>query len=256
MQGARTLCAELRPSPRSSCAILPTSPKKMTASGAFIHQFRDVMPAKKQKWPQSSAPGSRTKPANSVRIIGGLWRGSKIPLTERTGLRPSASRTRETLFNWLQPYISQSRVLDLFAGSGALGVEALSRGASHIYFVEPHRETLNLIEKTVERLQLGSRAAGDASFHEQDAVRFLQSHRLPAVDTVLLDPPFDDAQGLIQAIAPSLCQGLQPLHVFLESPIEEYALLNGYFSSAYTAIKQKRIGKSSITLLARHDEET
>ncbi len=72
---------------------------------------------------------------NSVRIIGGAWRGRRIPFPDRPELRPTPDRVRETLFNWLQPHVAGARCLDLFAGSGALGLEALSRGARSAVFV-------------------------------------------------------------------------------------------------------------------------
>ena len=80
----------------------------------------------------AKAPGNR----NKIRIIGGSWRGRRVSFPDTPGLRPTPDRVRETLFNWLQPSIVQSRCLDLFAGSGALGLEALSRGAREVVFVE------------------------------------------------------------------------------------------------------------------------
>src|SRR5690606_41285183 len=85
--------------------------------------------------PASRTPG-RAAPSGSVRIIGGRWRGSKLPVASAPGLRPTSDRARETLFNWLQPMLAGVRVLDLFAGSGALGLEALSRGAGEALLVE------------------------------------------------------------------------------------------------------------------------
>src|SRR5690606_17164758 len=85
--------------------------------------------------PAPRAP-SRSRPPGSVRIIGGRWRGSRLPVADADGLRPTSDRARETLFNWLQPVLPGARVLDLFAGSGALGLEALSRGARELLLVE------------------------------------------------------------------------------------------------------------------------
>ena len=76
-------------------------------------------------------PHSPDRRDGEVRIIGGQWRSRKLPFQSADGLRPSSDRLRETLFNWLAPYIGGARCLDLFAGSGALGLEALSRGAAH-----------------------------------------------------------------------------------------------------------------------------
>ncbi|MDZ4046941.1 MAG: RsmD family RNA methyltransferase, partial [Pseudoxanthomonas sp.] len=75
------------------------------------------------------APASAPRGSGLVRIIGGRWRGTKLAVPDRPGLRPSSDRVRETLFNWLMPVLPGARVLDLFAGTGALGLEALSRGA-------------------------------------------------------------------------------------------------------------------------------
>ena len=89
---------------------------------------------------KGSARSSRPLPAASgggtVRVIGGRWRGTRLPVAELAGLRPTSDRVRETLFNWLQPYLHGVRVLDLFAGTGALGFEALSRGAAFVLFVD------------------------------------------------------------------------------------------------------------------------
>ena len=79
-----------------------------------------------------------SKPRNQLRIIGGHWRGRKVPFPEVPGLRPTPDRVRETLFNWLAPVITGARCLDLFAGSGALGLEALSRGATQVVLVDNH----------------------------------------------------------------------------------------------------------------------
>src|SRR5690554_5232505 len=91
-------------------------------------------------------PAGKSRPSHragrqSLRIIAGLWRGRRITFPELAGLRPTGDRIRETLFNWLQPWIAGEDCLDLFAGSGACGFEALSRGARRVVFVEAARET-------------------------------------------------------------------------------------------------------------------
>ena len=80
--------------------------------------------------PPPKPPGPRTGSPGQVRIVGGRWRGTKLRVLDRPGLRPTSDRVRETLFNWLMPALPGARVLDLFAGTGALGLEALSRGVS------------------------------------------------------------------------------------------------------------------------------
>ena len=87
----------------------------------------------------------------SLRIIGGKWKGRKIIFSEQIGLRPTANRIRETLFNWLQGDLSNAKCLDLFSGSGALGIEALSRGAGIVKFIENGESTFRTIESNVLR---------------------------------------------------------------------------------------------------------
>ena len=126
---------------------------------------------------------ARQKPGR-LRIIGGEWRGRKLDVPSVPGLRPTADRIRETLFNWLREQTPGARCLDLFAGSGALGLEALSRGAAHCHFVDRSRVATEAIKHHLDTLGGGARGrvcCGDA----------LQWHGPPA-DLVFLDPPFAD----------------------------------------------------------------
>ena len=130
---------------------------------------------------ESSAPGSR----NSVRIIGGGWRGRRVSFPDIPGLRPTPDRVRETLFNWLQHAISGARCLDLFAGSGALGLEALSRGAKQLVFVEQAVAAARALQEQLVRF--GGEARGQVV--EMGAARYLRSGA-QTFDIVFLDPPF------------------------------------------------------------------
>ena len=121
----------------------------------------------------------------SVRIIAGRWRGRRIPLPP-TDIRPTPDRVRETLFNWLTPFIDGTMCLDLFAGSGALGLEALSRGAAGAWFVEMDEVAAAQLSETIEHLGCDS-----AKVIVADAVRFLELEN-GKFDLVLLDPPFGD----------------------------------------------------------------
>ncbi len=121
------------------------------------------------------------------RIIGGQWRGRRLHFPAAPGVRPTGDRVRETLFNWLQPVIAGARCLDLYAGSGALGLEALSRGAREVVFVDRQQ---SLIEAIREHLQL--LGAEGARCICEDARRYLQSVGQP-FDVVFLDPPFGTA---------------------------------------------------------------
>jgi 16S rRNA (guanine966-N2)-methyltransferase len=136
--------------------------------------------------------GSATGRRNAVRIIGGGWRGRRIHFPDLPGLRPTPDRVRETLFNWLQYSIAGTRCLDLFAGSGALGLEALSRGAREVWFVEQAAEAARTLEAELERL--GGRAR--ARVVQTTAERFLAQPGQP-FDGVFLDPPY--GQGLLRA---------------------------------------------------------
>lgn len=127
---------------------------------------------------------SRGKLPGAVRIIGGRWRGRRLPVSGDTAVRPTGDRIRETLFNWLAPVISGTRCLDLFAGTGALGIEALSRGAAEVCFVERDPRLARLIEESLRRFD-----AHGARVIVADAVRFLQGVPQP-FDLVFLDPPF------------------------------------------------------------------
>lgn len=130
---------------------------------------------------EAAAPGH-------VRIIGGRWRGTRLPVPDLQGLRPSTDRVRETLFNWLQPVLPGARVLDLFAGSGALGLEALSRGAREAMLVERDPALADGLRATIERLH----AADQAHVVRADAVALLRAPLHGRFDVVFVDPPFAD----------------------------------------------------------------
>ena len=121
---------------------------------------------------------------NKVRIIGGRWRGTKLSVPDRPGLRPSSDRVRETLFNWLMPRLGGARVLDLFAGSGALGFEAASRNAAKVVAVETAKPALEALR--ANQAMLGAK---NIEIVWSDALRYLDSTH-ESFDVVFLDPPF------------------------------------------------------------------
>ncbi|MEE9492115.1 MAG: 16S rRNA (guanine(966)-N(2))-methyltransferase RsmD [Gammaproteobacteria bacterium] len=125
------------------------------------------------------------KSANQIRIISGQWRGRKIHFPDRPGLRPTSDRIRETLFNWLIPYTGGADCLDLFAGSGALGFEAASRGASRVVIVEKTREVYNSLKATKNML-----SADAVSVIFDDALSWLKINN-ETFNIIFLDPPFD-----------------------------------------------------------------
>lgn len=127
----------------------------------------------------------RRQTADHLRVIGGRWRGSKLTIHENPALRPTGDRVRETLFNWLGASVQNARCLDLFAGSGALGIEALSRGAAHCDFVEADNGTASLLRQQLQRL--GAAALGRV--HCNDATKVAPPDT--PWDVVFIDPPFD-----------------------------------------------------------------
>jgi 16S rRNA (guanine966-N2)-methyltransferase len=129
------------------------------------------------------------KTGSRLRIIGGKWRSRMLPIADAEGLRPTTDRVRETIFNWLQPSIYGARVLDLFAGSGALGFEALSREAESAVLIEKHKQAAkNLIENA------NSLGAKDARVVNTDALAWLPSCE-QTFSLIFLDPPFN--KGLL-----------------------------------------------------------
>lgn len=124
-----------------------------------------------------------------VRIIGGQWRGRKLNFPATTALRPTPNRIRETLFNWLDPILSDAHCLDLFAGSGALGFEALSRGAKSVTFVEKSLPLFRYLKAQINQLAVHDKAFVYRLDFPFDSDRFFQSHGRP-FDIIFLDPPF------------------------------------------------------------------
>jgi 16S rRNA (guanine966-N2)-methyltransferase len=152
--------------------------------------------------------------ANSgkVRIIGGRWRGTRLDVPAAPGLRPSSDRVRETLFNWLMPVLPDARVLDLFAGTGALGLEALSRGAARAVLIERDPALVAPLQALLARLQ----DSGGAVVARADALGWLRTSK-ETFDVAFVDPPFEAALwpqvwGLLQ---PRLAPGAL---VYVEAP--------------------------------------
>ncbi len=143
--------------------------------------------------------------SGKLRIIGGQWRSRVIAFDDAPGLRPTPARVRETLFNWLQADVAGSRCLDLFAGSGALGLEAASRGAKTVVQVENNLKTCQKLKENIRLLN-----ADQIEVVHADVSAFLRS-AAGAFDLIFLDPPFS------QAWVEPVCQ-----------QIEQYGLLAPY----------------------------
>lgn len=151
-----------------------------------------------------------------VRIIGGRWRNTKLPVPLSPGLRPSSDRVRETLFNWLTPRLGGARVLDLFAGSGALGLEAVSRGAAQATLVERDAALSRQLRESVARLG----AQDQITVVQADALQWLRQPAGPLADIAFVDPPFAD--GLWEAVIAGLPSHLAAdAWLYVESPADQ-----------------------------------
>lgn len=136
--------------------------------------------------PRRPAKSAPAKPAGEVRIIAGSLRGSKLPVLDAAGLRPTADRVRETLFNWLQQDLPGARVVDLFAGSGALAFEAASRGAARVIAIERSAPLARSLQAQADRLRVADRLEVRCG----DALGALLDAEYGQVDGVFIDPPF------------------------------------------------------------------
>ncbi|MEH6357985.1 MAG: 16S rRNA (guanine(966)-N(2))-methyltransferase RsmD [Pseudomonadales bacterium] len=155
---------------------------------------------------KSRTPKSRSTQSNHLRIIAGKWRGRKVQFPDSQGLRPTSDRVRETLFNWLAPVINEARCLDLFSGSGALSLEALSRGAAKVTMIDANARVSEQLRQNLKLLE-----CDNADLLTTDAIKWLKQDKATteAFDVVFLDPPFNqqlvapscellDSQGLVE----------------------------------------------------------
>ena len=152
--------------------------------------------------------------AGKVRIIGGLWRGRRLAVPPVAAVRPSADRVRETLFNWLKARLPDARCLDLFAGTGVLGFEALSRGAGSVTLLDNDLAVIQHLTATREML-----AADRAEILRYDALAWLRQHQPVAYDVIFVDPPFAAEWG--EQVLAELSRGWVAATgvVYLETPV-------------------------------------
>lgn len=154
-------------------------------------------PSKSNPPSRGAAPARNNLGAGELRIIGGDWRSRKLRFPDAGGVRPTPARTRETLFNWLSFHLAGSDCLDLFAGSGALGLEALSRGAARATLVD---HTPALAKALRDNLRLLKSEGGEVVC--ADVESYLRQRNRPPFDIVFMDPPF--RQGWLEKLFPLL----------------------------------------------------
>jgi 16S rRNA (guanine966-N2)-methyltransferase len=185
-------------------------------------------------------------PSGRLRIVAGKWRSRLLPIADEPGLRPTSERIRETLFNWLTPDIHGMRCLDLFAGSGALGFEALSRGAASVVFVERSPGAAKTL-----RVSIGTLDAGDATVVCTDAQVFLKSDIPQKFDLVFLDPPFADdlLEDLCRLLAGSGCLAAGA-RIYLE---QERNQTVPTLPEGWTFIREKTAGNVRYSLVRAKD---
>lgn len=167
--------------------------------------------------PASAAPKAPAvhRGAGEVRIIGGLWKRTRLPVAQRPGLRPTPDRVRETLFNWLGQDLTGWRCLDAFAGTGALGLEAASRGAASVLLVEQDPGLAAQLQALQQRLQ-----ASAVRVQRGDGIAALGQAAPRSLHLVLLDPPFDGAALFAPALQAAAKAVAEDGFVYLEAPAE------------------------------------
>ena len=170
------------------------------------------------KQPASKAPSrvQRPRPVQSheVRIIGGLWKRSKLQVADKPGLRPTPDRVRETLFNWLGQDLTGWRCFDAFAGTGVLGFEAASRGATQVQLVEHDAALVAQLQRVQAHLK-----AGAVQVARGDGVATLRRALAGSLDLIFLDPPFDSSL-FEPAVSAAACAVSTAGFIYLEAPVK------------------------------------
>ena len=193
-----------------------------------------------RKTNHSQPANNARKRASKLRIIAGEWRSRQLPIPNIAGLRPTPDRVRETLFNWIQHDILGAKCADLFCGSGALGLEALSRGAKSTHFVDDS----SIVAQQMQ-INLATLNANDAYMIQQNAAEFLGSSDPQPLDIIFLDPPF--RKHWLAQIVPLLEKGWLAKKALVYIEIEKEAMLP-IFPPYWTLRKEKNAGQLAYRL--------
>lgn len=188
----------------------------------------------------------KNKSTNQLRIIGGQWRGRKLDFADGEALRPTMDRVRETLFNWLQGEIVGARCLDLFSGSGALGLEALSREAGEVVMIDINSQAIQMIQKNLDLLSVKN-----AQLIQGDAGQYLEENQSDTLfDIVFLDPPFNKqlVYPFCQKLAQSKCLA-SGAAIYIEMEKKEKL---AELPPGWELIKEKKAGQSAYYLVRNY----
>lgn len=187
-------------------------------------------------------------PPGRVRIVAGKWRGRFLPVEDSPGLRPSSERIRETLFNWLAPVIEGANCLDLFAGTGVLGLEALSRGAARATLIERSPKVAATLKASIAML-----GADGAALHVGDAFAWLQKTKPRRYDVVFLDPPYS-----LESLS-DLCRLLHEKHwlaagaaIYMEQDLHDR---RPGLPDGFTVVREKAAGSVRFSLVRARDNK-
>ena len=169
--------------------------------------------------PSKSNKPLKTEPPKKVRIIGGNWRSRLLTVLDLPGLRPTTDRIRETLFNWLGQDLTGLHCLDLFAGTGALGFEAASRGAASVVLLEKDKKACANLIANFALLQ-SSPAVGNIQILQKDSLEFLKQQTDHSSNLIFIDPPFQDSDLLDRAVieAGRVCDDSDGGGIYVEFP--------------------------------------
>ena len=185
---------------------------------------------------------------NRIRIIGGTHRGRRLAFPDAAGLRPTPDRVRETLFNWLMPPLPGARCLDLFAGSGALGLEAVSRGAREVVLMDANPVVVKSLQENLRLLGETERARVIRS----DALAFLRKETDAPFDIVFLDPPY--ATVLLPEAVRLLEKGgwlADPAWIYIEAPVARGRAALPLLPENWSLQREKQAGQVGYHLLRR-----
>lgn len=190
---------------------------------------------------QKRRSDKKSSPTGHIRLISGKYRGRKLPVLMADGLRPTTDRVKETLFNWLIPYIQNSECLDCFAGAGSLGFEAVSRGAASATLLELNKDAAKQLQTNKQTL-----SADNINIHNTDSLNYLKSANTK-FDLIFIDPPFN--QGLANKTIKLLEPEWFADNAIIYVEVEQNATLT--IPENWQLLKEKQAGQVSYYLYQR-----